>query len=298
MRELDLFKKYDEPVVIALGFFDCLHKGHVSLISKALSLAKKLNTLPVVFTFKNDIATFLKKEDGVIFTYYERIENLEKLKINTVISTVFTKEFSEIEHKKFLDLLFENFNVKAIVCGEDFRYGKGGEGNATELKEYSVSKGSQILIENEICCEGKKISTSNIKRLLSQGDVDKANQLMEFPYQISGEVVCGRKVGRKLGFPTANVNVNSEKSKIKNGVYKTQVKIDDKVYNSITNYGARPTYGLEEILTETFIKGFDGDLYGRKITIIFCEFLRDCIKFESEAKLKEQIKYDLEKIND
>jgi len=298
MRELDFFEKYDQPVVIALGFFDSLHKGHISLISRALSVAGEINATPCVFTYKNDLASLLNRDEGVVYTYRERLKNLEKLKINTVISTVFTKEFSLFSYQDFLCMLFNNFNVLALVCGEDFKFGKGGLGDVETLDDFCKSQGAKLFVESEIRHDGKKISTRDIKTLLKRGEIEKANQLLGFRYQVSGEVVRDRQVGRRLGFPTANVCVDPEKLKIKCGVYKTHVEIDGITYSAITNYGARPTYNLNEILSETHILGFNGNLYEKQITVNFDKYLRDCVKFESENELKLQLKKDMERTND
>ena len=284
------------PIVLALGFFDCLHIGHLKLLDKTKKLANKLNAKDCVLTFKNDLISLFKGSKGLICTFDERIDKLEKLQINTVISTTFTKEFSNVLAEDFLKELITNFNVKAVVCGVDYKFGKGGLGNVDTLKKFCLNYKIEVVVVDDVIVDNEKVSTTLIKKLLLDGEIKKANTLLSFQYEISGEVIKDRQVGRKLGFPTANVLISNEKAPLKIGVYKTEVEIDGTIYNCITNYGSRPTYNLDNALTETYIDGYSGDLYGQKITIKFVDYLRDCVKFESENHLISQLKLDLEKI--
>lgn len=299
MIELDFFKNFKTPIVVALGFFDSIHIGHRALIEKAILLSKKYNCKPAVFTFKNDISSVVSSHSkGLVFTFYERLKKLEKYSINQVIFTNFTKEFSSLTYNEFLTTLFTNFNIKAIVCGDDYRFGNGGLGNVEILKSYCVSYGIELCEVGEISLFNERVSTGKIKELLLQGKIELANKLLGDQYFICGTVQHGRRVGKSLGFPTANINISSEKLNVKYGVYKTHVFIEGKLYSAITNYGTRPTYGLDEILTETHIKGFDGNLYGKEIIVYFDEYLRECVKFANEEELKIQLQKDLGKLDD
>ncbi|MBQ7373573.1 MAG: riboflavin biosynthesis protein RibF [Clostridia bacterium] len=296
MINFDFFKGSNNRIVLALGFFDCIHLGHLQLLEKTKLVAKSLGVYDCVFTFKNDLSTVVRGKNGLVCTFDERREKLEKIKINSMISTVFTKEFSNLLAEDFLKILFDNFLISAIVCGKDYRFGKDGLGDVNLLKKFCDEKGISLFVEDDALYNGEKISTTLIKKLLLNGDLKTANHLLNSPYQISGEVIKDRQVGRKLGFPTANVLIQEEKSPLKIGVYKTFVIIDGVRYNCITNYGARPTFLLEKVLTETYIDGFCGDLYGKNLTVYFTDFIRDCVKFESENQLISQLKEDLEKI--
>ena len=249
-----------------------------------------------MFTFENNFISVFKGNNGLVNTFEERVDKLEKLSVKSVISTVFTKEFSSVLAEDFLKILFTNFSVKAIVCGRDYKFGKGGLGSVELLEKFCKKNGAKLVIASDVLIDGNKISTTLVKNLLQEGKIEKANALLTFPYEITGEIVKDRQVGRKLGFPTANVLINSEKAPLKVGVYKTTVILGGKEYNCITNYGSRPTYNLDGVLTETYIDGFNGDLYGQKLTVYFNEFLRDCVKFDNENQLIAQLKSDLEKI--
>lgn len=293
MKIFDFYKKEKTPLVLALGFFDSIHIGHCEIIKRCQSLAKSLSATDCVFTFKNDISSVVSKSKGLVFTYEERLKKLEKLQVKSIISTSFTNEFSKIESLDFLKTITDNFNVLAVVCGEDYTFGKGGKGRVNDLKDFCSKRGIKFEIVKQIEIKGQKISTSLIKEELSLGRIESANELLGSPYFITGEVIKDRQVGRCLGFPTANIPLNAQKLPLKLGVYHTLVELDGVKYDCITNFGARPTFGLNDVLTETYIDGFNGDLYGKSITVNFKRFLRDLIKFNSAEELKAQLKKDL-----
>ena len=296
MRTLDFYNGDRTETVVALGFFDSIHVGHQAIINKAKEVAKNLNVDCAVFTFKNDIDSLIKDTNGLVFTYEERLKKLSKLSVDSVISTVFTKEFSNLLAKEFFNALTSNFKVKAIVCGKDYRFGYKGEGDVDFLQMICKDKGVVLYIVDDFAINEKRVSTTYIKELLLNGEIKVANELLGESYFLSGEVEHGREVGRVMGFPTANVIIDKDKAKIKAGVYKTHVVIEDKKYNCITNYGSRPTFDLNEVLTETYIDGYKGDLYGKNLTIFFDEYLRECVKFNSIDELTAQLQKDLEKI--
>ena len=296
MKIFDLNKRNNVDIVIALGFFDSIHVGHTSIIKKAQELAKDLRACSAVFTFENDIDKVVGGSTGLVLTFEERLKKLSKLSVDSVVSTVFTKEFSKLSPFEFFNLLVENFNVKAIACGRDYRFGYKGSGDVELMKGLCIDRGIHLLVVDDVTLNLTRVSTTQIKEFLLQGNIQKANILLGENYSISGVVTRGRAVGREMGFPTANVLIASEKLKIKNGVYKTRVEIDGKEYKCITNYGARPTFNLEEVLTETYIDGFKGDLYDKNITIYFDEYIRECVKFDSVEQLILQLQKDVEKI--
>lgn len=296
MKELDFYKRGDEELVVALGFFDSIHVGHTEIIKRACCLANELNAESAVFTFSNDVASVIGQSDGLILTYDERLKKLSKLNVNAVISTVFTKELSTLSPIEFFNTLTTNYNIKAIVLGRDYRFGYMGSGDVSFMKALCRERNILLEVLDDVEMDGRRVSTTGIKKLLQCGEIRKANLLLGESYSISGRVSAGRQVGRQMGFPTANLLLPPEKAKIKVGVYKTHVILDGKNYNCITNYGARPTFDLSEVLTETYVDGFSGDLYGKSITVYFDEYLRDCVKFAGVEELIKQLQKDLEKI--
>lgn len=294
MKVYDFYEKRGEPFVVMLGFFDCMHVGHGKLIDKAKELAERNSASVAVFTFKNDMNAFFSRSDGLVLDFTERLFKIERLGIESVITCDFDGKFSLLSAKAFLDTLFNNFNLKGVVCGYDYTFGLGAAGNALLLKRYTETKGVNCVVVEQTNLFGERVSTTLIKKCLKDGFILKANELLGEPYYIYGLVVEGRKQGRTIGFPTANILLDKSKLEIKHGVYKTRVIIDGKEYYGVTNYGGQPTFGEEKTVIETHVKGFNGDLYGKKIFVIFLDYIRDIIKFSDTRKLTEQLKKDME----
>lgn len=294
MKIYDFYKKHDEDVVVIAGFFDCIHAGHLELIERGKTLAKKLNATAALFTFSNDPAAVFNRANGLVLTFEERLIKLEKHRINTVITCDFTKDFALTSRDDFLKTLTCNFRVKGFVCGYDYTFGYKACGNRDYLKTYCEENGIAFEAVDEIVLQGKRISTTLVKEYLSAGDIKSVNKLLADPYFIKGIVVEGRKDGRKLGFPTANLLLRSDKYRIKRGVYKTRVIVDGKEFKAITNYGTQPTFNADSLVVESHLKGFSSDLYGKEIIVIFDDYIRDIVKFYDIADLKKQLEKDME----
>ncbi len=288
MKIVNYGENDSDKIVLLLGYFDCLHIGHRELIKKAQSVKDVKDCKIALFTFKND--DFCK--DGALLLFDERIAKAERFGVDEIVVADFNEEFRNTSCENFIDTLYRTLNVTAIICGFDYRFGKNAAGNAQTLAGICEKKNTPCYVIPKTESNGEKISSTLIKSLLKQGKIKEANKLLGEEYPLTGQVVHGREVGRTIGFPTANVNVPANKFRIKNGVYKTRVVIDGKTYGAITNYGSRPTFNLGEVLTESFVKDFDGDLYGKTITVIFVDFIRDIEKFYDKEKLKEQLEKD------
>ena len=288
METINYGEKHNERVILLLGFFDCLHKGHLELIKKAKELRDVKHSKIALFTFKND--DFSK--NGTLLCYGERLEKAERFGVDLIVAATFNEEFKNTSYKAFFNALTETLNIEAIICGFDYKFGKNAEGNADILQNLCEEKGISVFVVPKTEADGEKISTTRIKALLENGKIREANELLGEPYCITGKVVKGRHVGREIGFPTANINVPKHKFRIKCGVYKTHVLIGGARHEAITNYGARPTFDLDFVLTETYIKNFSEDLYGKVITVFFDDYIRDIEKFYDIEKLKEQLEKD------
>ena len=287
-----------KDVVIVLGQFDSVHKGHKKIIKNATEYAKKIGVTPLVFTFDKDVATFLNgkpEEESLVFTNQERKSIIEKMGAEVHFEKT-TKKFLSKGKLAFLKYLDTLYNVKAYFCGFDYRFGKNAGGNVDYLEKYAKEYGKFLSVEPEICLNGEKISTRVVKRLLKEGNVKGANQLLGSEYFICGDVKKGRAVGRSLGFPTANIYPDVRKVKIKSGVYSGFVNLNETKYNAIINFGGRPTYSLAETLVEVYLDNFSGNLYGKELCVYFDGFIRDIRKFVSEEELKKQLEKDLEVI--
>ena len=287
----------DNGVVIALGYFDSVHVGHRKVIEKGVNLSKQLNCKPVVFTFDGNLRSAIGKGDEkFVYTTSERKIIFQEMGVRDVFYAPVTKEFLGLSHGEFLQYVNQVFNVKGYVCGKDFRFGKGGEGNVDYLSEYAKSKGQRLEIADILMVGEKKVSTSLIKELLSSGDVASANKLLGKNYFITGNVFEDRKVGSKIGFPTVNIKIDKDKQCLKNGVYHGAILISGEWKKAVINYGARPTFDLNDKLIEAHVIDFNGDLYGENLTVRFDGFLREIQKFVSVEQLKNQLEKDVEKV--
>jgi len=281
----------DTQITLLLGYFDCLHKGHRQLIKEA----ENFNNKTAIFTFSDK---YYLKDDKVVFSFNERLELFKKAGIDFVIVADFDENFKNMSSELFLSSLIEKYNINAVVCGYDYKFGKAVSGNISTLKKFCTENNIICKITEKVEFEGEKASSSIVKKLLKQGNIKKANSLLSGDYFISGRVETGRKVGSTLGFPTANIHFNSHKAEIKEGVYKVYSYISDKKYIGLCNYGSKPTFDISEKTIEVFFKNYNGDLYGQEITVYFTDFIRNVMKFENIEKLKIQLKRDLELLND
>ena len=265
-----------------LGGFDGLHVGHKLLVERA-----KASGLPV------GIMTIVGgKENQNLFTFSEREEIFKNNGIDFVFELPFL-EIKDLTPKEFCELLLKEFSPKLFVCGEDFRFGANACGTSESLKGRGQVRVECVpLVE----LDGEKVSSRTIKKYVASGDVERAAKLLGMPFCITGSVVKDRQVGRTMGFPTANIFYPREKCPLKKGVYETRVRVDDRVYKGITNYGARPTFAENTVITETYLDGFDGDLYGRTLQVEFIRYLREIKKFDNATELKKQLEEDIGRI--
>lgn len=283
------------PTVIALGFFDSVHAGHKKVIQSAREIADRKGLTLTVFTFLGNLKAILNKtNDKCVYLPKEREKLLMNLGADYVFFAPTTKEFLSQDKKTFLDWLNAKYDIKYYVSGADYTFGAFGQGNVQFLTEYAKSLAQEhIIVDTHLFLE-KKVSTSLIKECLQKGDIVKANKLLGRNYSVGGVVEKDRQVGSKMGFPTANISIDSEKFNLKNGVYLGRVKAQENFYYAIVNYGARPTFDLDRTLIEAHIMGFNQDIYGQTLEIEFLDFIRDIKKFGNVEQLKEQILKDLE----
>ena len=283
LKTVRLTDKNIHGSAMLLGGFDGLHLGHRLLLTRA-----KQSGLPI------GIMTIVGGKSQSVFTFSER----EGIFANLGVDFVFELPFSDIKEltpNEFLTLLEREFAPKLYICGDDFRFGKNAQGDSQTLK-----RSTQVCVEVEklLIRDGEKISTSTIKKLLSLGEVEKANALLSESFFLLGKVYKDRGVGKTLNFPTANILYPKDKFPIKNGVYETRTVVDGTAYKGITNFGARPTFDDDTVVTETYLDGFEGDLYGKTLKIEFVRFLRGIKKFDSAEALKSQLSEDIRRVRE
>ena len=292
MKVFKLANEYlDTPVAIALGFFDCIHTGHGLLVCTAKEYAASNGFESALFTFCNDPSELLGGEKQ-IYDFKERAAALENLGLDNLVYADFDGNFAALTPEEFLNLLTDNLNVKAIITGADYTYGKKARGNVKTLEEFCLDRGIELIIKPFMTVNGRKISTSDLKNFVKNGDIATLNSLLCEPYFMIGEVERARGVGKTLGFPTANICVADGKLPLADGVYATVLYADNKAYASMTNVGAKPTFDVKSFSIEANILDFAGDLYGKTVKLSFVSRLRDVKKFESADALKRQLAYD------
>lgn len=291
----------DVQTVITIGTFDGVHKGHQKILRHLEEIKKQKNLKSIVFTFhphpRKIIQQDYKSDIKLLTTKSEKIQLLQKFDIDYLLFCPFTKEFSEIEPEKFVQYLAEHLNIKHIIIGYDHRFGKDRKGDITtflRLKEKYKFEVEQISAEtiNEI-----NVSSTKIRQYLLNGDIQKANALLGYNYFITGKVVEGKKFGRQIGIPTANICVDDKDKLIPaNGVYCVYVKVQNKIYNGSMNIGFNPTIDTnQEEKLEVHILNFNEDIYYQDIQIYFNQRIRDEKKFNSLEELKDQIVQDIER---
>jgi riboflavin kinase/FMN adenylyltransferase len=291
-------------LVLSIGNFDGVHKGHQYLIKQNIQLAKNRGLKSAILTFDPHPAKFLNPQGHfeLLFDKNDCIEQLAALGLDYLILQDFDKNFSLLTAEDFAEELFSNFSIKAMVLGPDFCFGLNRTGNLDYLRQEAGKRGFELLIPAIFKIDGEIISTSGIKKKLKEGDIAGAQFYLGRNYYLTGEVISGDQRGRQLGFPTANIK-SALAVHLKKGVYKTRTHIkkmnNEKeilVYDSVTNIGLRPTFINNEtqVKIETHIFDFNENIYGQTIRIEMVKFIREEKKFETMEALVTQIKSDIQ----
>lgn len=282
--------------VFALGFFDGVHLGHKALLKEARQTADKLGCKVAVLTFDTHPDEVISgKRVGLINARRDQKQLLLQNGADEVYYLHFDKQMMELPYERFLsDILLSQYQPCHVVCGYDFRFGKGGEGTAERLKEACAKKNIGVSIIDAVRLDGETVSSTKIRELLMQGSVEKANRLLGHAQFYTGTVEDGRKLGRTLGIPTANIRLEDGVLLPKLGVYSCRVSFDGKTCPAVCNIGSKPTVDGNCVSLEAHLFDFDGDLYGKQISVSLCRFLRPEKKFDSLDELKQQIFRDEE----
>ena len=299
MKIIDNFNIFDEKenqkTVVTIGNFDGIHIGHKKLITTTRKCALEKNLKSIVITFSPHPLEIVKNNMPFYYIFSEEEKNIEmeKENIDFFIKYPFTKDFSNISPEKFVDILIEELNCKILVVGEDYCFGKDRSGNVNILKQLGEQKGIQVIKISNIVIDGERVSSSIIRECINNRNIKKANLLLNKPYYIFGQVVEGNKLGRTIGFPTANIIPPKNKLLPPDGVYITKTKYNNKLYDSITNIGTNPTVNNTHRTIETYIFDFNQNLYNQNIEVYFYDWIRSVKKFNGINELKEQIAKDI-----
>ena len=292
--EIDLNYKAKEKSVIALGNFDGVHKGHIKLIQKAIENAKKLNIKSSLLLFNEHTDNLIKvgKKD-IITTNKTKFEILDSLGVDIIYLINFTKEFMSYSPIKFLDeFLAKNLKIKGVVVGYDYTYGYKKSGDVKFLNE-NKSLFETIEVIEQISYDGEKISSSLIRKLIEAGKIKEANFLLSRPYKLIGKIIHAKGLGKKMGYPTANLELIDNFVIPKFGVYDTDIIVNGKKYKASTNIGTNPTVEHDGIKIEAHILDFNEDIYGEIVELELLDFVRPELKFNSIDELFKQIAKDV-----
>lgn len=284
-----------QPLSLALGFFDSIHIGHKKLINTAKLAAEKLGCRSAIFTFSNNPYLVFGRDTGLVYDFKDRLKVLGELSLDYVIYKEFDKAFMDTPPEVFLRSLNNLFKIKHIVCGFDYKFGSKPQGTPRLLEEFFGQNGVRVTVVSEVECDNKKASSTWVRRLLSDGDIEGANRCLGAPYRVYGLVERGCSVGRKLGYPTANIKID-KKPILSRGVYSVYATVDGVKYEGVANVGDRPTFDDDEQKIETHLFDFSGNLYEKNITVYFKSFIRGIKKFKNEKELKLQIIEDIKTV--
>lgn len=293
----DNFKtKLKYPTYIALGSFDGIHLGHMSLVNRTVVLAKENNAKSMICTFKNHPLSVINKEicPKLIMDNDTKIDLLKNTGMDIVNLVNFNKDFMKITPEEFIKNMVKFYNAKGIVVGFNYRFGYKNLGDVEMLKTYSTILGYKLYVCEAVSINHEIVSSSKIRHLIAEGNITKANELLGRPHIIIGKVIKGKQFGRTIGFPTVNLNYNKEYILPKGGVYYTLAEYDNNFYRAITNIGYNPTVEGGKLSVETHILNFDKKIYNEIVKIHFINRIRDEVKFNAIDELKEQLLKDKE----
>ncbi len=285
----------DTNAVIALGFFDGVHRGHAELIKLAKQRAEEKNASSAVLSFDVSPEKVITGYQVPLISSMEIREYLVRslFGVENVIFFHFDKKVMSMDWRDFIDSLITEFLAVHFVIGHDFSCGYKGEGKPENILAYCTKKGIGCDIVPEFTLNDITVSSTYIRGLIAGGDVERAAEFLGHPYIFAGTVTDGRHVGRRLGAPTINLRCPPELIVPASGVYATRVLVDGKTLNAVTNVGTRPTFSdSDELSIESFILDFNGSLYKKDVIVEFIRFIRFERKFSSVEKLKEQIEKD------
>lgn len=295
ITSLEQLHSFAAPCVVALGTFDGLHRGHLDVIGTAKQEAEHTGAKLAVFTFSNHPLEWINPAHVpvALVTPAVKLQLLESLGVDVLIDIPFNQLVADLLPQQFLERL-SALNYSCLVVGENFTYGQRGVGNVYTLAASAQAMGFKLIVRKLVSNNGTIVSSTEIRRLITAGEVQQAAKMLGRSYSISGIVAHGNERGRLLGYPTANLElVDAHVAIPLGGVYAVRAYVDDGVYGGMANIGKNPTFGdVEKPRLETNIFGFSGDIYGKTLTIEFVQRIRGEVKFAGIDALKAQLAQD------
>jgi len=288
-------------MVVTVGTFDGLHLGHQKIIARMREIAQEINGETTVVTFDPHPRLVLHSDSKnlkFINTKERKFRLLEKFGIDHLIVIPFTKEFAKNSPEDFIHkYLMQKIKMQKLVIGYDHHFGRQREGDFDRLTELGKKYGFEVEEISALHINGTAASSTKIRNALIAGEIKLANSMLGYKYSITGVVVEGNKIGRTIGFPTANIEIEDKYKLIAaGGVYACEIEINRERFLGMGNIGFRPTIGINGLVTEVHIFNFDKDIYGEEITIFFIDRIRNEVKFSGLKELKEQLEKDKVKV--
>lgn len=288
------------PTCLSIGTFDGVHKGHCFLIENAMSVAKSSSLDFILMTFWPHPRMILNsfQNERLLSSREERLSRLEQAGVEKILEIPFNKEFANQSPEEFAETWLKPLNLKHLIIGYDFNFGKGRQGDLKELQK--IGQKFNFTVDQSLPYKimDQPVSSTEIRQRLCSGDVSGAQKLLGYYYSLSGKVGHGFGRGTALGIPTANLIWDEGKKIPSDGVYATIVKYKGRDYQAVTNIGTNPTFNGKNRTIESFLLDCNEDLYDQKITVCFIKRLRDAIKFSTPADLVQQIKSDISQAKD
>ncbi|MDR7869948.1 MAG: bifunctional riboflavin kinase/FAD synthetase [Tissierellaceae bacterium] len=283
---------------IALGNFDGVHIGHKKLIMNMVDAAKDLNLKPSILLFENHTKSVTAGNAPMCLTSRPQKELLVKnLGVEIIYNINFDENLMKLQPEEFVKyILVEKLNTKLVVVGFDYRFGHKASGNVETLKNLANKYGFKVIVIEPIYVDDLLVSSTKIRELIMEGNLELVSSMLDRNYQVIGKVIPGKKIGRTLGFPTANLELIDDYIIPKHGVYRTKTVMNEKTYLSATSVGYNPTFENDRVKIECHIIDFTEKIYDEIIYIEFIEFLRDELKFDSIEELIKQINNDIKTV--
>lgn len=290
--------KTGKPSVVTVGVFDGVHIGHQLIMKKVREYADQFNACAVAVTFDRNPEDLVGKDGSVpyISTLEQKIELIEEQGIDLTVLLPLKTEILSLSPEQFVkDIICGKLSAIKVVVGTNFTFGRGRAGNVDLLRKMGAEMGFDVIAVPPLTVDNITVSSTLIRKYLQEGDVEKALELLGHPFVLEGTVVEGNRIGRTLGFPTANIKPVNKQVIPGNGIYAVSTFVDGVNWIGVCNIGSRPTVGGESITIEVYIIGYSGNIYGQKQKIAFHHRLRDEIRFAHVDDLIEQIGRDVER---
>lgn len=283
------------PAVVALGMFDGVHIGHRALLAAAAADAKALGAAPAVYTFANHPMDVLGGCVRLLSSTRERNMLIRSLGIDELVSEPFTRELAMLSPEAFVDALQARWDVRALAVGYNYTFGERGLGTPETLEAFGRARGFAVRVVPPVLYEGEPVSSTRVREAVERGDMPFAEAMLARKYTLSGKVVQNKRIGRRIGFPTANIEADPRRVIPKEGVYAAYAYVGGAAYRAVTNIGTNPTVHGDKLTIETHILDFDQDIYGADLTIAFRFFLRGETAFAGVAEMRQQIAEDVQR---